>query len=115
MAPPTGSQAVAADARPRRSVSAGRKITHGLTEIPSHTHANTLTDPGHTHLEYFPNGGGGASWYVGSTGTAVANIAGVQTGSSTTGITINNAFERRGRRSFYPDPISLGRRAEIKY
>jgi microcystin-dependent protein len=66
--------------------------THTLTtaEIPSHTHNNTLTDPGHAHTE-----------------EGVENIAGVQNGSAfsafvvpaasngtssnTTGITINNA------------------------
>lgn len=69
---------------------AGGEAAHTLTtpEIPSHTHANTLTDPGHTHIyhDILNNStlsGGGFF----PTGTNANN----PTASATTGITINNA------------------------
>ncbi len=57
------------------------------TEIPSHSHANSLSDPGHAHAYTFPTnvgntGGGGAFGNSPAAGT---------TGAATTGITINNA------------------------
>lgn len=70
---------------------AGGEETHVLTtaEMPSHTHNNTLTDPGHIHsitTRFDPSGAGG--------GFAVNNFSGsgtsVNTNSATTGITINN-------------------------
>lgn len=70
--------------------------SHLLTtgEIPSHTHTNSLTDPGHTHSQTIPafynsfaGGGSGAAGAPSGTGT---------TGSSTTGITINNAAQGGG-------------------
>lgn len=55
-------------------------------QIPSHTHVNTLTDPGHTHSYNAPlsfgNSGAGAG-ILGSQQTST-------TGSNTTGISINN-------------------------
>jgi hypothetical protein len=65
--------------------------THLLTtgEIPSHTHVNTLTDPGHTH--------GGVAVSVNnynSPGGATVVVQSVNfgnTSSATTGVTINNA------------------------
>ncbi|WKA30721.1 phage tail protein [Bradyrhizobium roseum] len=70
---------------------------HTLTaaQLASHSHANTLTDPGHAHLSNFVLGGstGGAG-----TGTAV-NISSSTAGnifSSTTGIAITNASAGNG-------------------
>lgn len=57
-------------------------------ELPAHTHANTLTDPGHSHsVQPKPDvafNGGGAIGSFSQTG-------GVTTGTSATGITITNA------------------------
>jgi microcystin-dependent protein len=72
--------------------SIGGSASHVLTtnEIPSHSHANTLNDPGHSHsfTAGFLTGGtgpGGAS-----SGTQSANES-LVTAASSTGITINNA------------------------
>lgn len=66
---------------------AGGSESHTLTtaQLAAHTHANSLTDPGHTHT--IPNIAGV------SAGTATVNAASgsTQSGSSTTGITITNA------------------------
>lgn len=61
---------------------------HTLTtpQIPSHTHANTLNDPGHAH-SYQNNNNGAVLGSSGNGGLASA----ATTGSSTTGITITNA------------------------
>lgn len=66
-----------------------QSVTLATSQIPAHTHANTLTDPGHSHFGQFSfNGSGG--------GAAITIVAGgfgltqsVQT--STTGISITNA------------------------
>ena len=52
--------------------SAGGEQLHTLTtnEMPAHTHANTLTDPGHAHGENLITGGGGTSWPAGGTGSS---------------------------------------------
>lgn len=66
----------------------GGSQCHTLTtaEMPSHTHANSLNDPGHSH-SYTTNAPFGASGAgAGINGTS----AGSTTGNSTTGISINN-------------------------
>lgn len=65
-----------------------QNVTMALGNLIAHTHANTLTDPGHSHAyDKTPQGpvqsGGGGS------GTAATNST--QTSTNTTGITINNA------------------------
>ncbi|OAF05472.1 phage tail protein [Bradyrhizobium centrolobii] len=76
--------------------SAGGSATHVLTgtEMPAHSHANSLSDPGHTHVENIPYPGGGSA-YAGSAGSsATAQFlpsTTPSTNSATTGITINNA------------------------
>lgn len=64
--------------------------THTLTtgQIPSHTHVNTLTDPGHAH-----SGGVTAVSNYNSPGgatTVVQSVTTGATGSNTTGVSINN-------------------------
>jgi microcystin-dependent protein len=66
--------------------------THTLTlsEIPSHSHANTLNDPGHFHNEQISGSGGLGSYVVNQNGSGVVGISNVNTTVNTTGITINN-------------------------
>jgi microcystin-dependent protein len=65
--------------------------SHTLTtpQIPSHTHTNTLTDPGHSHSvtnnPFYTNNAAGN--LAGGSGAGVANVG---INSNTTGITINN-------------------------
>lgn len=66
--------------------------THALTvaEMPVHSHANSLTDPGHSHqtdVIHVPNASG--NFLSGTNGGSGAATAG--TTSNTTGITITNA------------------------
>lgn len=64
--------------------------THLLStpEIPSHTHVNTLTDPGHNHTySQTPNAAGAGT---GGAGTPI-NFTTSNTSTNTTGITITNA------------------------
>jgi microcystin-dependent protein len=69
--------------------SSGGSATHVLTtaEMPSHTHANSLTDPGHLHTMNANIGGGP----TGGGALQQPGTGGANTGISTTGITINNA------------------------
>jgi microcystin-dependent protein len=71
----------------------GGAESHTLTiaEIPTHSHANTLTDPGHVHLTDRANG---QSPSIGTNAFAsnnVVNINNSSTSSSATGISISNA------------------------
>ena len=61
----------------------------GDQRMQSHTHTNTLTDPGHTHFGQFTwsGAGGGTQPTVGSGGFVLDQ----KTGTSTTGITLTNA------------------------
>ncbi|WOH61899.1 phage tail protein [Bradyrhizobium sp. BWC-3-1] len=85
----------------------GGAQTHQLTaaQMPSHTHANTLTDPGHTHTNTLTDpghthssnaaiNGGGSS--TGGGGFALNATGGATINSNTTGITINNASKVTG-------------------
>lgn len=64
--------------------------THLLTtpEIPAHSHANTLTDPGHTHT--MPIGQSGGSPVGPPQGQSGGTVFTVNTSTNATGITINN-------------------------
>lgn len=72
--------------------------SHTLTtgEIPSHTHGNTLSDPGHYHTNALPVPGGGANWnsIAGTSSSTLSAYPG--TGTSTTGISINNTAQGGG-------------------
>jgi microcystin-dependent protein len=67
---------------------------HTLTtaEIPSHTHANTLTDPGHPHTQQ----GGGSGGTGGLAASSSSQSPSGNTSTNTTGITINNAAQGGG-------------------
>jgi microcystin-dependent protein len=69
--------------------SVGGSATHVLTtgEMPTHTHANTLNDPGHTHPMPGTSNSGSASQFFSM--STVQTTTG-NTGSATTGATINN-------------------------
>lgn len=96
--------------------SAGGAETHTLTaaQMPTHTHANTLTDPGHNHAITDPGHGhninynnyglsstGGvgtgtpyvaAGWGV-SGGAVIANGTGISIQNKVAGVTITNASQ----------------------
>jgi microcystin-dependent protein len=74
----------------------GGSESHTLTsaQLAAHSHANTLTDPGHFHTQTIPgaNGVGGG----GPFGFDTAQFGTANTGSKTTGITITNASAGTG-------------------
>lgn len=70
-------------------------VTLTTAQIPAHTHPNTLNDPGHNHTGYQPDdpsiggrGGGGFATVISRTFQ--------NSGTNTTGITINNAANTGG-------------------
>jgi microcystin-dependent protein len=69
----------------------GESQTLTTAQTPSHVHANTISDPGHTHVytqyNLNPSGGPGA----GSANPGFGNTNAAATVSNTTGITIINA------------------------
>jgi microcystin-dependent protein len=80
--------------------------TLSTIELPAHNH--TITDPGHTHRERVGNGanafilgaGGGANPTVGN-GTTTNTVAN-ETGSKTTGITIDNRGGGAAHNTLHP-------------
>jgi len=74
----------------------GGAETHTLTaaQMPVHSHANTLTDPGHAHDVRYQNanqGGGGAAGIVQSVSGSGNTTGAGGALTNTTGISINNA------------------------
>jgi microcystin-dependent protein len=69
------------------------KHTLAPSEIPAHSHPNTLNDPGHLHT--FQQGQT-INGYSGGGGTALQFNLGANTSANTTGITINNANNTGG-------------------
>jgi microcystin-dependent protein len=55
--------------------------------VVSHTHTATVTDPGHTHNTFNPNGSGG----LGGRDLNADQAQGTATASATTGITVSNS------------------------
>lgn len=79
----------------------------GDQNMPSHTHVNTLSDPGHTHTFFT----GGA--LLGLAGGGANNAEsyppnGQATGSSTTGITLNNVAAGAGASGNVPPAMVAG-------
>lgn len=72
----------------------------GSESLQTHTHSNTLTDPGHLHTLYsfFSVGSGGAS-AIGGSGS------GQVTGTASTGLTITNASAGSGSSQNMPPSI----------
>lgn len=68
----------------------GGEQNHTLitNEIPSHSHSNTLNDPGHVHSFFAMVSGVGS--YAGASGAGATGPTTQNTNSATTGITINN-------------------------
>lgn len=75
---------------------AGGSQTHTLTtaQMPAHTHANTLSDPGHTHSHNAAYNAGGSSTGGGAFGLNAPGGATIN--AATTGISINNASQGSG-------------------
>lgn len=59
-----------------------------VQQLPSHFHANTLSDPGHNHLYNQAVGGGNAP--LGSNLQTFLTNVGANTGNSSTGISLSN-------------------------
>jgi len=78
-------------------------VTLTTSNMPAHTHAATVTDPGHTHTLSISGGassitglgGSGASGWQG-TNTGVTYVSTSGTNSSTTGVTVANASNGSG-------------------
>jgi microcystin-dependent protein len=87
----------------------GGQVTHTLStsEIPSHTHANSLSDPGHIHNlpNAFDNLGGPQ---ITGAGGVPMGVHTSNTSSNTTGITITNAAQGGGGAHDNMPPIILG-------
>ena len=69
---------------------AGGVQTHSLatSQMPAHTHANTLTDPGHTHSSNANSANSSSS--TGGGGFSLPATSGATINSATTGISITN-------------------------
>ena len=77
-------------------------VTLTTSNMPAHTHAATVTDPGHSHTLSISGGssitglgGSGASGWQGSN-TGVTYVSTSGTNSSTTGVTVANASNGSG-------------------
>jgi microcystin-dependent protein len=68
----------------------GQTVTLTTTQIPSHSHANTLNDPGHKH-QYTAPLSPGLVRGSGNDQAVVSIDSGTLTSTATTGITITNA------------------------
>jgi Phage Tail Collar Domain len=82
----------------------------GDQSLQAHTHANTLSDPGHSHTTSTPVPGGGAtfeSWNTASLATA-ATFPGPNSGGATTGITISNVSAGSGGAQNMPPIMVCG-------
>lgn len=81
----------------------------GDQSLQSHTHVNTLTDPGHVHPPssgantYVESSGGGTGLAVNQFGITLIQPG--STGTATTGITINNAAAGSGNSQNMPPTI----------
>jgi microcystin-dependent protein len=80
--------------------SAGGSASHTLqiSEIPSHTHAASVNDPGHSHPENIPYPGGGSFYPSTVTSAPSSNIMSPKpsTDAAITGISVTNAPQGGG-------------------
>jgi microcystin-dependent protein len=75
------------------AIGGAENVTMATANMIAHSHANTLTDPGHSHAENIPVAGGGATYPTVANGGASATFGApkASTDASVTGISINNA------------------------
>lgn len=66
-------------------------VTLDTSQIPSHTHTATVTDPGHNHLYFWTSVSGTANVPDGDNNTGNAPTGSGPTSTSTTGITVTNS------------------------
>jgi microcystin-dependent protein len=67
------------------------------SQIPAHSHPNTLSDPSHSHGQNLPVAGGGSAYVESISGSATSTLWNpVNTTPAITGITINNANNTGG-------------------
>jgi microcystin-dependent protein len=79
------------------AVGGGESTTLTASQIPAHSHPNTLSDPGHSHGQNLPVPGGGSAYYESVTGSSTSTLWNpINTISAATGITINNANNTGG-------------------
>jgi hypothetical protein len=78
--------------------------------MPTHSHANTLSDPGHSHVVGFEPSGSGATAGISASGDPqyVHSASTVHTQSATTGITITNANVGSGSAHAILQPTIIG-------
>lgn len=86
------------------AVGGAENITLSTGQIPAHSHANTVNDPGHAHTYNQPAPFGASGSGAGINGT----ITGGTTSSSTTGITINNVNAGGGGAHINVQPTIVG-------
>lgn len=89
----------------------GGEALHTMTsaDLVAHTHANTLTDPSHSHVvPVIAYGGGPPTGSVAETQGGSIGTATPSTNSATTGITINNASVGSGTPFNQMQPFMLG-------
>lgn len=91
------------------AVGGSESHTNTIAEMPAHTHANSLNDPGHTHLEIADSTAGATpARIIGQSGNGGNNAAnGNSTTSSLTGMTITNASAGSGNPHAIVQPTIL--------
>ncbi len=75
------------------AVGGAQNVTMATANMIAHSHANTLTDPGHSHTENIPVAGGGSTYPTVANGGASSTFGEpkASTDAAATGISINNA------------------------
>lgn len=89
------STGLGASANALKSIGGYQTITLDATQIPAHSHPNSLNDPGHNHT-VSPSGQGAYPSQPGGDASASTAIVARTTSTNTTGITITNANNTGG-------------------